>query len=205
MSSLLDGTDDPLTANISENIDSENIGIVGHSLGGWTELTLVAGSELAERDTRFKAVVGLAAFTREMADETLAAVDVPTLLIGGTLDETTPISTNLDRPFDLVTGRPLYRVDIEGAGHQSFSDVCLYQQLMAAVPEIPQSVLDAIDVYALEACAPTFIDWTRAQRIIDTYTIAFFVDQLTQRADGAGVFNQDFASTLPEVTFAAKN
>lgn len=205
VSSVVDGTGDPLLAMLASSIDPDNIGMVGHSLGGWTELNIVAGTELTEPDRRIKAVVGLAAFTQEISDDTLASVDVPTLLIGGTLDETAPNDTNLNRPFELISGRPVYRVEIEGAGHQSFTDVCLYQQLLPAVADIPQAVLDAIDVYAQEACTPTFIDWAEAQRIVDTYTIGFFVDQLTDRSDGEPIFTQDFASTLSGVSFTSKS
>jgi len=203
LNSVLDGTGSPvLTAN-APMIDPDNIGIVGHSLGGWTEFTVAGDSPDSPPDGRIKAIVGMAAYTEPIPDEVLQSVDVPTLLIGGTLDETTPIETNLDRPFDQISGRPLYRVDIDGAGHQSFSDVCFYQELLPTVPGMPQAVLDAIDSYAVGGCTPEHLDWREAQRIVDTYAIGFFIDQLTDRSDAAPIFDPSYASNFPAAAFAA--
>jgi len=205
LSSVLNGTGSPVLASTVATIDSNNIGIVGHSLGGWTALNVVAGGDNRPADTRFKAAVGLAAFTSPISDDTLRAVNVPTLLIGGTLDKTTPIDTDLQRPSEMISGRPFYRIDIEGAGHQTFSDVCLYQQLLPTVTAIPQSVIDAIDDFASGACTPEYIDYVQGQRIIDTYAIGFFIDQLTDRTDAAPIFTTDYAARFPAVTFTAKN
>jgi len=205
LTSVLEGTGSPELAAAVDSIDASNIGIIGHSLGGWTALNVVAGGDGRSPGTRFKAVAGMAAFTQPMTDDTLRAVNIPTLLIGGTLDATTPIETDLERPSRLISGRPFYRVDIAGAGHQTFSDICLYQKLLPTVTAIPQSVIDTIDDFALDACTPDFIDYLQGQRIIDTYAIGFFIDQLTERVDAAPIFTADYASRFPAVSFSAKN
>jgi len=203
LSSVLDGAGSPVLADMSASVDADNIGMVGHSLGGWTEFNVVGDTPESPADPRVKAIVGLAAFTESISDETLGSIDVPALLIGGTLDITVDISANVDRPFAEMPGRPLYRVDIKGAGHQSFSDVCLYQQLLPTIPGMPQIVIDAIDSYAVEGCTDVHLDWVEAQRITDTYTIGFFIDQLTDRVDASPIFEPGFAENFPAATFAA--
>lgn len=83
-------TDTPLAGAI----DPERIGIYGHSFGGYTALTAVSGVGDVPPDDRIVAVVGQAPATRGITDAELEAVDVPTLLLSGTADETTPIATN---------------------------------------------------------------------------------------------------------------
>ncbi len=203
LSSVLDGSGSQFLADMSESVDVDNIGMVGHSLGGWTEFNVAGDTPESPADPRVKAIVGLAAFTESIPDETLRSIHVPTLLVGGTLDVTVDISANIDRPFAEIPGRPLYRVDIKGAGHQSFSDVCLYQRLLPTIQGMPQIVIDAIDSYAVEGCTDIHLDWVEAQRITDTYTIGFFIDQLTDRVDASPIFEPGFAESFPAATFAA--
>ena len=49
---------------------------------------------------------------------------MPTFLLGGTLDDTTPIETETTRPWAIVPARPFYRADIVGATHLAFANAC---------------------------------------------------------------------------------
>jgi len=189
---------------LSGAIDPDRIGIYGHSFGGYTSLAAVSGHDGVPPDTRIKAAVGQAPYTGLLTDAELEAVDVPTLLLSGTKDETTPIPDNTERPWALVSGRPLYRVDITDAGHQSFVDVCDYQELLATMPDALPAVVDVIDEFALEGCAPGLIDIDRADEIIDTYTVAFLLTYVAGDESMAAYLTPAYAETLPEVVFSAK-
>ena len=157
------------------HIDPARIGIAGHSFGGTTALALAGGTPSTPADPRVRAVVGMAAYTRPLGDETLSAVDVPTLLMSGTSDTTTPITLDTERPWTLVAGRPLLRVDLARAGHQSFTDVCAYRDLLDTVPDLPQELRDAVHEYAADACGPGLLDIGTALRLTNRYTIAFLL------------------------------
>jgi predicted dienelactone hydrolase len=159
-------------------VDDESVGVVGHSFGGFTALALAGGMGDTEPDDRVDAVVGMAAASRLIDDPTLAAVAVPTLLLSGTKDETTPIAANTERPWDLVEGRPLVRADIADAGHQSFTDVCSYDEIAASRPELPEVLVDAVAEYAEEGCAEELIDIDEAHRIVRRLATAFLLQEL---------------------------
>ena len=157
------------------HIDPARIGIAGHSFGGTTALALAGGTPSTPADPRVRAVVGMAAYTRPLGDETLSAVDVPTLLVSGTSDTTTPITLDTERPWTLVAGRPLLRVDLARAGHQSFTDVCAYRDLLDTVPDLPQALRDAVHEYAADGCGPGLLDIGTALRLTNRYAIAFLL------------------------------
>jgi predicted dienelactone hydrolase len=120
-----------------------------------------------------KAVVGLAAYTDPVTDAELTRIDVPTMLISGTLDTTTPIRPQTERPWRELEATPRYRVDLDGAGHQSFADVCLYQQVVEATPDVAPPVAEAVDDFANDACLPKFLPIAKAHTLIDRYAIGF--------------------------------
>ena len=156
-------------------LDPERIGIYGHSFGGYTALTAVSGTDSVPPDERIVAAIAQAPATRLITDAQLEAVAVPTMLLSGTADITTPVADNTERAWELISGRPLYRVDITDGGHQSFTDVCDYQALAPELPDAPEALVAFIDDYAVEGCAPELIDIDTAQEIIDTYTVAFLL------------------------------
>jgi predicted dienelactone hydrolase len=156
-------------------VDPTRIGVAGHSFGGATGLALAGGTESAPADTRVQAVVGMAAYTRLLGDDTLRAVDLPLLLVSGTSDASTPIAHDTERPWGLVPGRPFLRVDLARAGHQSFTDVCVYRDLLDTVPDLPQELHDAVQAYAADGCGPGLLDIGVALRLTNRYAVAFLL------------------------------
>lgn len=170
---------------LAGHVDAARIGIAGHSFGATTALALAGGTEHSQADLRVRAVVGMAAYTRPLTDQTLQAVGVPTLLISGTADASTPIALDTERPWSLVPGRPLYRVDLEGAGHQSFTDVCAYRDLLGTVPDLPDALRDAVQAYAADGCGPGLLDIGTALRWTNRYAIAFLLRWVAGDIDAA--------------------
>ncbi|MDQ2678478.1 MAG: hypothetical protein M3Y51_07010 [Actinomycetota bacterium] len=163
----------------SGSIDPERVGVTGHSFGAFTSLATAGGytNELGAipADERVDAIVAMAPASRLNSDEELESIDVPTLLVSGTLDETTPIEPQTERPWELIPGRPLWRVDITDAGHQSFTDVCRYQELLPTFAEVPQVLIDAVDEYASEGCGGDHVPIAEAHRLINRSTVSFLL------------------------------
>ena len=98
---------------------------------------------------------------------------MPTLLLSGTADRSTPIALDTERPWSMIPGRPQWRVDLRDAGHQSFSDVCAYRELLQTVPGLPQPLRDAVEAYAADGCGPGLVDVHTVWRLTCRYTLAF--------------------------------
>jgi predicted dienelactone hydrolase len=99
-------------------VDGERVAVTGHSFGGWTSL------EVARRDPRFKVVVPLAPGFKEGATpDFVAELARPIALFGGSEDDTTPFDTDQLRPYELAAP-PKLLVEILGAGHLDFSNLC---------------------------------------------------------------------------------
>lgn len=167
-------------------VDAERVGVTGHSFGAFTALASVSGYEndlgSAPPDDRVDAVVAMAPASGLLSDEELAAVDVPTLLLSGTEDVTTPVDPDTERPWELIEGRPLWRVDITDGGHQSFTDVCTYQEVL---PDLgaPQLLIDAVDDYAEEGCTDELVSIDTAHDLINDAAVSFLLAELAGRDD----------------------
>jgi predicted dienelactone hydrolase len=158
--------------------DPENIGVIGHSFGGFTALAVAGGLAEQPPDQRVDTIVGLAAATNGLSDDVLDAIEIPTLFEWATDDQTVEVATNAPRPDERISGRPYVRADIQGAEHQSFTEVCSYQDILAEMPEAPAAIVDAVDDYASEGCEEGQLDIDEAHRIILRLTTAFLLEQL---------------------------
>jgi predicted dienelactone hydrolase len=155
------------------------IGVVGHSFGGYTALAMPAGLEgQVPPDPRVRAIVPTSAVTGIHTDEELASIEIPTMLIGGTLDTAVPIDPDTIRAFELISSRHLYRADIVGATHSHFANVCAIADVLIGLGFPPDrwAELDAEALlpYYIEACSPGVFPVEESQRIQALYTVAFF-------------------------------
>ena len=91
----------------------------------------------------------------------------------GTNDQTTPVDPNVERPWELSNSEPRYRVDLVDGQHQTFSDFCAYQQSVPLLPDVPPLIIDTINAYAEEGCAPDDMPIERAHELQNTFAIAF--------------------------------
>jgi predicted dienelactone hydrolase len=125
-----------------------------------------------------KAIAAMAPASRAITDTELAATKTPTMLITGTKDTTTPIETETSRPFQLLGSKPLYKVELGSAAHQSFTDVCSYGPALRALGNVPQVILDTVDSQAKEGCPAEFMPIQQAHDLTNSLVIAFFKAQL---------------------------
>lgn len=186
----------------SGTIDAEQVGVTGHSFGGFTAFATVAGFSnqvgTVPGDDRVDAVVAMAPASGLNSAEELAAVDVPTLLVSGTLDETTPIDPDTEKAWDNISGRPLWRVDIVDGGHQSFTDVCDYQELLPTL-NAPQLLIDAVDEYAEEGCVEELIPIDEAHDLINRNSVAFLLAFVAGESDYEAFLAQEVPGEVVQV------
>jgi predicted dienelactone hydrolase len=166
---------------LHRHIDERNIAVTGHSFGGFTALAAAGGFGNYEPDQRVDAIVPIAAAVFGFTDEQLASIDVPTLLIGGTSDTAVPIEPGIVRAWDLISGRPEYRVDMLAAGHNSFTNVCDIRDAYVAAG-VGEPILGFVEDQAEEGCAPELLPIDEAHRVTNLYVVSFLTAELQHTA-----------------------
>lgn len=153
-------------------VDPRRVGVAGHSYGGFTALALAGGYGDVPPDPRVRAIVPISPASTIVSDAALASIRVPTMLVGGTADVTTPIATETVRAWDLIGARPAYRVDVRDAGHGSFTDICTIRDAVASAG-LPPDLLGFLLDQAEEGCAPDLIPIGKAHRVTNLYVVSF--------------------------------
>jgi predicted dienelactone hydrolase len=162
---------------LHRHIDERDIAVAGHSFGGFTALATAAGFGDYQPDPRVDAIVPVAPATFGFSDEQLASIDVPTLVLGGTSDTVVPIVPGIAHAWDLISGRPAYRVDLVAAGHNSFTNVCDIRDAYAAAG-VGQPILGLVEGEAEHGCAPELLPIDEAHRVTDLYAVSFLTEEL---------------------------
>lgn len=195
---------DPAAGGYAARVDPEQVAVTGHSVGGSTTIASVTGfsNELGDiaPDGRVDAIVPIAPALGGTSDDQLAAIDVPMMIVVGTDDITTPVDPNVIRLWDLTTDSPAYRVELVAGEHQTFTDICAYQDAVSTLPDIPEIVTSTIDEYAVEGCSPGDIDSARAVDLTNTYVLDF----LAQVFDDGPPIDPTVVATPADVIFDAR-
>lgn len=175
--------DTPETAPIAAIVDGESIAVTGHSFGGYTSYAVAAGKTFdgtaVEADDRVDALIPLAPAVGDggelslVTDAEFASIDLPTLILVGTDDTTTPVDPNVERAWAASSASPHYRVELVAAAHQSFTDVCDYQDEIAVLPDANEIVVQFIEGFAEAACLPEQMPIERAKELTNTFAVAF--------------------------------
>ena len=121
---LLRENRDP-TSQFYNLINPSQIGIAGHSLGGYTALGM-AGARPTWHDNRVKAVVAFSAFIGPyIISETLDQIKIPVMYQSGTLDRN---GSTADQVYDL-TRAPKVSMVLKASTHMAWSNVlCLLKK-----------------------------------------------------------------------------
>jgi predicted dienelactone hydrolase len=192
-----------LPAELIEAIDHDRVALAGHSYGAYTALATSAGARGVPAHDRVRAVVGLQPYTRSMSDGALGRVTVPALLVVSEQDTTTPASTDADRPWALLRGKPTWRVDVAGAGHQAASDMGLYSELARNLPGLPQIARDYLEASAADSVGPGLRPWR--QLLATQIGVVWAFLQVTLDLDIAvGIADARRLGSEPDVTLRVR-
>ena len=162
-------------------VDAARIGVSGHSFGGWTAL------EVARRESRVDVVFPLAPGFKETATpDFVAELARPILLFGGSKDETTPFETDQLAAYDFAQP-PKYLVEILGAGHLDFSNLCEIEGM--------QAFLD-------DGCDPEAVDPLIVQARVNTIATAFVQVFLLEDERYAKFLQTDYVLGLGDVGYS---
>ena len=163
-------------------VNPYQIGVAGHSFGGFTALAVAGGYGDYAPDPRVRAIMPIAPAARILTDQELAGIRVPTLVLGGTLDTTTPLEPNSRIAFELPASRRVYRADEIGAGHSHFASVCKLGDVLLSTYGAPLSfVVSNVPGY-FETCGPSALPIAVAEQIQNFYAVSFFRRHLMQDA-----------------------
>jgi len=176
-------------------LDADHIGMTGHSAGGFTT------SRMGQSDGRIDAIA-------PMAGADAMAGDTPALFLGGSCDTIFPMA-DMEAAAAAPTNAQL--LDVLGAGHLAFSDLCelelgaLAEEYFEGRDDLNQTIYDMMYTLGIDGCAgfapeePPTTDCEEAWLDLDTslpiilhYTTAFFDEQLYGTGPGvqAGLFDE---------------
>jgi len=175
----------------SGTIIPEQVGMSGHSFGGFTTFAMAGG---ATRDARIKALFPQAPAAVFM-DEYFAAIDLPTLIVGGSIDETTGFAENQLRPFTaLPSGAAVVGLaELRDAGHFTFSDFC----------EVPRELLSFLGGFD-EACLPRHLPWRHAHDITNLLALRFFDATLRGDSEALALLDPEMLAGIEDLTYTSK-
>lgn len=162
-----------IPVDVLNAVDHDRVVLAGHSYGAYTALATAAGARGVQAHDRVSAVVGYQPYTRTTSDGLLGRVTVPALLVAAELDRVTPPDTDVDRPWALLRGRPTWRLDLAGAGHQAVSDIGLYAELARTLPALPDIVRQYLASASGEAVGAGLRPWRELMRVQVEATWAF--------------------------------
>jgi predicted dienelactone hydrolase len=185
-------------------LDGQNVGVAGHSLGGFTALAVKSGYQSIPPDTRVRAIMPIAPAASSLADAELAGITVPTLFMTGTLDG---LLAQEIRAAGLIQSGPFnYRADVIGATHTHFANICDIANALIAVGLVP-STWPSIGAGALvgpynATCIPPAFSIEEATRLENLYATAFFRRHLLGEASYDEFLVTGYAEdNEPAVTF----
>jgi predicted dienelactone hydrolase len=188
--------DSASSAFLDGRIDADAIGASGHSFGGLTTFALVGDDGIPgiPADPRVDAAFPQAP-AAPFAESFYDGVMVPTLIVGGSIDGTTPFSTSQQRPYDLLSpGATIVGLaEIAGGGHFTFSDYC----------EVDRQLLAALNGFE-EACEPRHLPWRHAHDIVNYLGLNFFDAVLKDDAEALGRLDVDVVNAIDDVRFERK-
>jgi predicted dienelactone hydrolase len=158
-------------------VDPDRVGVAGHSFGGFTTLAVAAGFGGVPADPRVRAIVPISPVSTILSEAELGGILLPTMIVGGSSDTTTPVDPQSAWAEQHVAGRPLYRVDVLDAGHNSFTDICAIGAALIGAG-LPPGLLGFLLGNLDEGCSPELVAIEEAHRLTSHYVVAFMLSHL---------------------------
>ena len=156
-------------------VNTKQVGVMGHSYGGFTATSVATGFRDQTPDPRVVAIMPIATANREITDAELSRLDIPALFLCGTLD---PLIEQQERTLALASSDVLFGVSVLGATHTHFANICQIGDWLTSIgltketwPSIGASAL--IGPYEA-TCEPPALDIDIALRAQNFYAGAFF-------------------------------
>lgn len=192
-------------------IDEDRVGVLGHSFGGATAMGAVAGWAGADPDPRVKAIGVIAGSVGEgnFDEDLLGAVTEPTILFVGTLDSSA--LANHRYAFDrMPNAEALFKVEVAGANHTHFANVCDIGNLLLDDLMIPQDRWAGLGAAGLigpynDTCTEDVFPIAEAHRLQNLYMVAHFKRFLMEQDGYADYLTADHASANePAIAFESR-
>lgn len=181
------------------------VGVAGHSFGGFTALAVASGYADVPADPRVRAILPIAPAARILTDEELARIKIPLLVLGATEDDTTPVEPNSRISFEKPSSRRVYRADIEGAGHSHFASVCNLADVLFSFGS-PESFVRSVVPGYEQTCGDGAYPIAEAERIQNLYAVSFFRRHLMQDTRYEPFLDLPYAQlSEPDVIFLRRN
>jgi predicted dienelactone hydrolase len=123
------------------------------------------------------------------------SIGVPTLIVGGTIDGTTPFETQQRAPFEAMStgGAFVGLAEIVEGGHFTFSDFC----------EVDRTLLGFLGGFS-EACEPRHLPWRHARDRVNYLALNFFDAFLRGDADALGRLDAAVVNAFDDVVLETK-
>lgn len=159
LDTLLDASAPEIPADLRGRVDPSRVGMMGHSFGAATTGLVIT------TDDRFAAAVAIAAPIAVLGGVRIADVHVPVLWIVAREDNSIgEIGNRLIRTEHMRATTPSWRLEVDDAGHWSFSDIDGLDAMFSAgcgegvrqtVPDEPFTYLDPAIARGIAAEAAT--------------------------------------------------
>ncbi len=176
-------TDPNGRVDLAASVDADKVAITGHSFGGFTSYAAVSGYTndigSVSADDRIDAIIALAPAVGArdgaalLSDDDLGRIGVPSLVLVGTEDTSTPIEPNVERAWELTTSSPHHRVEMVAAAHQSYTDVCDYIAAFEAGQPVTEPVRELVESFGEAGCAEGQMPIDRVKELTNTFALRF--------------------------------
>jgi predicted dienelactone hydrolase len=172
------------------SIDEANIGISGHSFGGYTAL------RVAFDDPRIKAAVPQEPVTTilDLFGYQWPEFPVPCMMQSAALDKTLDPQAEMYEPY-LEMSAPKYYFELHTGGHFTYSDICILDLVYIANDLGIDDAENALD----DGCADYNVDVAIAQPLINQFAIGFFNYYLRGSAGSYDYFTSKAADQLTDI------